>query len=82
MTGKAKLSSKNQIVIPRAVRQALGLKPGDEVLIEGLGGRAILFKKPRSHTAYLAGLEKDVWKGVDPLEYVKEARHGWKRRSS
>jgi AbrB family looped-hinge helix DNA binding protein len=30
---EATLSAKNQIVIPREAREALGLKPGDKILI-------------------------------------------------
>jgi len=36
---EATVSSKNQIVIPREARKALGLKPGDKVLFTVLGNR-------------------------------------------
>lgn len=32
MSAKARLSSKAQVVVPKQVREALGLKPGDVVL--------------------------------------------------
>jgi len=35
---KVKLSSKFQIVIPREVREKLGLKPGDQIVIVEKGG--------------------------------------------
>jgi AbrB family looped-hinge helix DNA binding protein len=34
MQKQAKLTSKGQVTIPRAVRQALGLRPGDRLVFE------------------------------------------------
>ena len=36
---EATLSAKNQIVIPREARKALGLKPGDKILVLVGAGR-------------------------------------------
>ncbi|MDI6732016.1 MAG: AbrB/MazE/SpoVT family DNA-binding domain-containing protein [Candidatus Margulisbacteria bacterium] len=80
MTGKAKLSSKNQIVIPKNIRQYVNLKPGDELLIEGLDGKIILLKKPKNYTDSLAGMHSNVWEGTDPLKYIGSIRKGWGRR--
>lgn len=41
---KSKLTTKSQTTIPQPVRQALGLAPGDEVVYEIEGDRAILRK--------------------------------------
>jgi AbrB family looped-hinge helix DNA binding protein len=38
----AKLTSKGQITVPKAVRDGLELEPGDQVLFRLEGGRAIL----------------------------------------
>jgi len=38
----AKLTSKGQITVPKAVRDSLKLEPGDQVLFRLDGGRAIL----------------------------------------
>lgn len=38
----AKLTSKGQITVPKAVRDSLELEPGDQVLFRLEGGRAIL----------------------------------------
>jgi antitoxin PrlF len=38
----AKLTSKGQITVPKAVRDRLELEPGDQVLFRLEGGRAIL----------------------------------------
>jgi antitoxin PrlF len=38
----ARLSSKGQLTVPKAVRDALGLKEGDEVVFRVEGTRAVL----------------------------------------
>ena len=52
---EAKLSSKGQIVIPKYIRDALGLKEGSVVLLTLEGGRVIVV--PKSDNP-LEGLEK------------------------
>lgn len=47
---EAKLSSKNQIVIPREARNALGLKAGDRLLVVVRGDTVILLPKPSKRT--------------------------------
>lgn len=42
----AKLTSKGQLTIPKAVRDALGLKEGDEVVFRVEGNRAVLARTP------------------------------------
>ena len=42
----ARVSSKGQITIPRAVREALGIKEGDEVLFRLEGNRAVIARTP------------------------------------
>ena len=42
----ATVTSKGQITLPKAVREALGLEAGDEVLFRVQRGRAILAKVP------------------------------------
>ena len=53
---EATLSAKNQIVIPREARIALGLKPGDKVLFVVRGERVVVLKKPKSYHAAIRGL--------------------------
>ncbi len=45
MVATAKLSSKNQLVIPSAVRQAVGLKPGDRLAVFVEEGESIRMVK-------------------------------------
>jgi AbrB family looped-hinge helix DNA binding protein len=42
----ARVSSKGQITIPKAVREALGLKEGDAVLFKVDGQRAVIARTP------------------------------------
>lgn len=72
---EAKISSKNQIVIPREARQALRLKPGDKILIVVRGDRVLLLQKPKSHAAALRGLAKNAY----PEDYLQKERDSWDR---
>ena len=58
MIATATLSSKNQIVVPREAREALGVKAGDKLLIVVRGDTVIIFPRPKSFTKALAGLDK------------------------
>jgi antitoxin PrlF len=42
----ARLSSKGQLTVPKAVRDALGLREGDQVVFRVEGGRAALGRTP------------------------------------
>lgn len=70
---EAKLSSKNQIVIPREARQALRVKSGDKLLIVVHGDRVLVLRKPKSHAAALRGLARSSYgKG-----YLEHERKSW-----
>jgi AbrB family looped-hinge helix DNA binding protein len=46
MDAAAKLTSKGQVTVPKAVRDALGLEAGDEVVFHVEGNRAVLARTP------------------------------------
>lgn len=46
MRSWAKMTSKGQLTVPKGVREALSLEPGDRVLFEVEDGRAALAKAP------------------------------------
>jgi len=71
---EAKLSAKNQIVVPRDVRRKLGLKPGDKVILSLYGETAILMRKPKKYSAALAG----VAEGLYPRDYLQRERESWR----
>lgn len=72
-----KVSSRYQIVIPKRVRETLGLRPGDRLLVELEEGRVVLRLRPRSYAQHLRGLHKEVWQGLDAREYVQKEREAW-----
>jgi len=43
----ARITSKGQVTVPKAVRDALGLTEGDEVVFRVEGNRAVLARTPR-----------------------------------
>lgn len=47
MDAAAKVTSKGQITVPKAVRQALGIVEGDEVVFRVEGNRAVLARTPK-----------------------------------
>ena len=47
MDAAAKVTSKGQITVPKAVREALGIEEGDEVVFRVEGNRAVLARTPR-----------------------------------
>jgi AbrB family looped-hinge helix DNA binding protein len=66
-----KLSSKNQIVIPKEARLAMGVKGGDELLVLVKGDLTIVM--PKRYAKTLQGLAK----GVYPSGYLKRERRSW-----
>jgi AbrB family looped-hinge helix DNA binding protein len=67
------LSSKNQIVIPREARKALGLKPGEQLLVVPHGKCLIILKKPKSYADALTGLGSGLYSD----DYLKRERESW-----
>ena len=70
---EAKLSSKNQIVIPREARAALGLSSGDRLIVVVHGDHLILLRKPKRHSRAIQGIAN----GLYPPEYLKGERESW-----
>ena len=68
MASSVKMSSKHQIVVPREARQALGLRPGDRLLVTVVDDTIEMRAAPRDVIAELegllgaaAGLDEDLW---------------------
>jgi AbrB family looped-hinge helix DNA binding protein len=70
---EATLSAKNQIVVPREAREALGLKPGDKILVVVCGKKVLVLEKPKSHRAAIRGLAH----GVYPRGHLQKERQSW-----
>ena len=70
---QARVSSKNQIVIPREAREALGLTAGDKVLIVVRGKRVLVLQKPESYKAAIRGLANTGY----PPQHLQKERQSW-----
>jgi AbrB family looped-hinge helix DNA binding protein len=46
MDTAARVSSKGQVTVPKVVRDALGVKEGDEIMFRVEGNRAVLARTP------------------------------------
>jgi AbrB family looped-hinge helix DNA binding protein len=69
---EVKVSSKNQIVIPREAREALGVKPGSQLLVVVRNGVVNLMAKPKDYAKAVRGLS-----GKYPKNYLKKERDSW-----
>ena len=67
------LSTKNQVVIPREARKALGVKPGDKILFVVRSGKVLLLQKPKSYRAAIRG----IGKGLYSKNYLQKERQSW-----
>ena len=70
---EAKISSKNQIVVPKEARERLGVKSGDTLLVVLKGSSVYLYPKPKSFRKAIKGLGKGLY-GTD---YLKKERESW-----
>ena len=59
------ISGKNQIVVPKEAREKLNVGPGHKLLVLSKKDRVILIPQPENFSKKLAGLHKEIWKGVD-----------------
>lgn len=46
MDSAARVSSKGQVTVPKVVRDALGIKEGDDIIFRVEGNRAVLARTP------------------------------------
>jgi AbrB family looped-hinge helix DNA binding protein len=72
-----KVSSRHQIVVPRAARDRLNIQSGDRLLVDVQDGLLILIPQPQDYAAYLAGLHREVWADLDTAVYLNEEREAW-----
>ena len=71
---EVKLSSKNQIVIAREMREALGVKTGDRLLVVPRGDTVILLRKPKKYAKAIAGMAQDFYNA----KYLDKERESWR----
>lgn len=68
-----RLSSKNQIVLPKEAREAMHLKGKDELLVVVKGSVTIIMPKPEKYSAALSGSAQGVYR----KDYIKKERKSW-----
>jgi AbrB family looped-hinge helix DNA binding protein len=71
---EVKLSAKNQIVVPREAREALGAKPGSRLLVVVRNDAVILLAKPKDYAKAIRGLAGNDY----PKDYLRNERDSWK----
>ena len=75
-----KVSTKHQIVVPSEARRAFGIHAGDRLQV-GLTPDAIVLRpRPQRSGARLRGLGRQAWKGIDPVDYVRQLCREWDDR--
>lgn len=79
MATSVRVGKRYQVVLPKKVRQRLDLREGDVLLIEVSRRGILLVPKPKSYTAHLSGLHREVWKNLDVDEYMARERKAWQR---
>jgi AbrB family looped-hinge helix DNA binding protein len=73
------LSSKNQIVLPKEAREALGLKAGDKLLVSVHDGKVMIMERPAKFHLAIEGL---VPRGFYGPDYLKKERASWNKKRS
>ena len=74
---EVRLGPKNQVVIPKAIRDALQVKEGDTLLFVVQGDTVVLRARPASFTDALRGLHKEIWEGDDIGRWLAGERETW-----
>jgi AbrB family looped-hinge helix DNA binding protein len=69
------LSSKNQVVIPKAVRGRLKITSGDKLIIQELTNDYVLLKKEPTYYDLL-GIVKP--QKTDPVDRIRALRDNWR----
>lgn len=68
-----RLSSKNQIVLPKEARAAMHIKGGDELLVVVKDDLTVIMPKPKSYRQALSG----AGKGLYEKDCLKKERKSW-----
>ena len=65
--------------VPDEIIRKAGLKTGDHIIwyYDEVKNQIIITSKPKSYAKAMRGLGSEIWKGVDPVKYMREERNGW-----
>ncbi|MFN8383946.1 MAG: AbrB/MazE/SpoVT family DNA-binding domain-containing protein [Anaerolineales bacterium] len=72
-----KVNGRNQITLPRNVREKLKIKTGDYFLVNIQDGMMILIPQPESNADHIQGLHAEIWKDINTENYLDEERKAW-----
>ncbi len=73
----AKLGERYQIVIPKEVREVLGLKPGANLDVQVVDGKVVMVPQT-SYAERLFGKHRALWQGEDAVAYIRSERESWR----
>lgn len=72
------LDKDNQVVLPKAAREALRVEPGGRVLVVVQGQRVYLLPEVENWADYIYGLGEDLWADLGGGEqFLQEERAAW-----
>ncbi|MCG2790996.1 MAG: AbrB/MazE/SpoVT family DNA-binding domain-containing protein [Actinomycetia bacterium] len=79
ITKLVKLSKKGQVVIPQEIREKMGIKTGERLVIFIRGYETVMLT-PQKYAEYTCGLMKGTWGSTkkEVEEYINEERGSWK----
>lgn len=72
-----KVNARNQITIPKPIREKLQIKVGDHLLLDVQENIMLLLPKQTSYTNYLRGLHSEIWTSIDTKKYLNNERNAW-----
>jgi AbrB family looped-hinge helix DNA binding protein len=79
MAMRVQITEDGQVSVPEDVRRQLDIGPGDTLVVDVRDGAVVLVPDHSDPVARLRGLYPDIWRGVDPDEYLKAERDAWQR---
>ena len=75
-----KLSERNQMVLTKQARAALGLRPGDRVMVIIHQGEVWLLPEPEDWIDDVRGLGREMWESLGGGEaFLERERSQWER---
>lgn len=73
-----KIGKRAQVVIPKIVRQAVGITEGGSAILIVDQGQAILLGDPKKYGQRIRGLGKEIWSKVGANNYLQQERSSWR----
>lgn len=73
-----RVGKRGTLVIPSDIRRKTGVNEGDDVLVDADDNGVIhIMKRPADFVGALRSLAPAIWRGIDPIAFVKEERDEW-----